>query len=752
MAAGDQFFPMPIGGTADTGTGVPGVDVEYAAAVVGAIVDKAGLFAIAIPVSDSAVVMGATVRNPLAIAAAYEPIEIYMAFDEGVCASAANIIVTDPSGAVVPRQWRPAKHPLTNTNQSLWPDGSIRAGSVLVMGSLEASGTATYRVSLGAPQTPGAQNVIYGAESATIEYFQTPFVRTRFPQDKAWLPTSFRDPSRSFAEYASLLNRLYVRYTHEGVNKFSYTVADVTSVSRQLIDSDAHGYGVVYQEWEASFAWAVEPTTTVKVRCRHWANNRVTWDVRADVGVATGSGDNGMSVYATYNDASSPVVTHNLDGGYYSFAFGDGRKFLIGFSTNQTESPAYILTGETPLYDNASNILRFGFAKNPHVIPAGSYFSWSGYFSFEFDSVANEAARCNNPVIARATANDVESLKAGLRSGLATMASAWIPVEAADTANYAYAGSQALARIALAKYRKQRPPLAEALALFRKWCAIKSIDPLDSATYHTAWDSANVGFEFIGPNTGCIGTLRREYLAAGDTVNAALMTTYLHELADFIVAAEVTSGGSGQMKIRGSSTDNYNAEATAMGMLCESLAITADATRQATLDRIAARFVNSYQVGNKTSYTYQASGVRQVIQYMRAAYHFYNVYAAIRAHRTYPCLPSQIDYRQFSMQYVTPLAIADENKWNKQQTRRGLPSNLSSAAYVVCMGGTPDAGDWQHAYDLIRHLTEKIPGPTVVDKTIDGYLEAFDGTLSAAWGGSDAPSSAWHLLYELSVD
>ncbi len=755
------LFPSVIawnvldGGTnAQDGNNYPGPALQdYAAAVVGAAADTAGLFAIAVPVPDSVRAMTAAVRNPLSSACTNEPIEIRVAFDQGVCASPANIIVYDPSGNITPHQWEPAKHPLTNTPQALWPDGTVRAGSVWVLGSIGASATVAYSVRVGATQTAGAQNVTYGSESATIEYFQTTYLRTRFPQDRAWIPKSFKDPSRSLAEFNSASNGLYCRYTHEGVNKFSYTAADVTSVSRQLIDSDAFGYGVVYQEFEASFAWAVETTTTVKARFRQWANNRVTWSVRYDVSVVTGSGDNGLSVYGAFSDSTTPTATYSLDNGYYSLAYADTRRLLIGMSGFQSESAAYQITGETNLYSCASNELRIGFAKNPHTLPAGSYYSWSGYFSVEYDAVADEALRCNNPIIVRATSNDVETLKAGMRAGLATMAYAWIPVEAADTTDYAYAGSQALARIALAKYRKQRPPLAEALALFQKWCTIKSIDPTDSATYHTAWDSADVGFEFIGPNTGVISKLRAEYIAAGDTVNTALMTTYLHELADFIVAAEVTSGGSGKMKIRGTGADNFNAEATAMGMLCDSLAIAADATRQATLDRIVARFVQSYQLGNKTAYTFQSGGsLRAVVQFMRAAYHFYNVYAAIRADHTYPCLSSEIDYRQFALQYVTPLVIADEARWNKQYTRRGLPSNLSSAAYAVCMGGTPDAGDWQHAYDLIRHLTEKIPGPTVVDKTIDGWLAAFDGTISAAWGGSDAPSSAWHLLYELSVE
>jgi len=206
------------------------------------------------------------------------------------------------------------------------------------------------------------------------------------------------------------------------------------------------------------------------------------------------------------------------------------------------------------------------------------------------------------------------------------------------------------------------------------------------------------------------------------------------------------------MLLKGSDIDNYNARATAMQFLASSLSIASDATRLSTLTRMAGAWVSAYTYGHKLPYSPDLGGdLNMVVKFMRAAYHGYNILQAAKSERYYPSLPSKIDYRSFALEYISPLTVADEWKYNKQQTRRGLPSNLAAFCYPLIIGQTPTGGDWQLVADIVQHMVGKLSGGRILEKEIDGHIGGFDGTLSAAWGGSDAPSALWNLLYELAA-
>jgi len=700
-----------------------------------------------------------SVRNPLPITSLNEPVEIRVSFQPGECHDPAYLRVLAASGTEVPCQWEYAVDPATwEEVDKFWPDGSVRRGSLWILSDLGPSEVKTYSIVIAGGSASYPQDVTYTAESATLWVLQSPQLMSRMADSTAWLPKILRDPSRSNANYNSISNGLFHRMTVAGVNKFSHTAADVTALSSSQIGTSNPGYGVVFQEIEGQFSWAAATGVTVKTRVRQFANNLVRYISRIEVSAQVASGNHGMRIYQEIINSTAPTATYNTTNGWAGYAYPSGASLCTGISAAQFESDALRLTDHTPLQNFEGNYVSVGWSKNPVTIPVGAYFTFAGFYSAGYDTLENAGLRGHNPIIARANSAARSDILRSIRYSSRRLIESWTAIGLSDPAK-TYWGSVALGWMVMAEDDGREAPMRDALALFLKWCAEYNITPTSATSWHDKWNhsTSQLGLEYMGPNSGCLPIIREKALELGLTTTAATVTSYIHAMADFAVQMEVTSGGSGQVKLRYSDADNYNAEATAMLFLCRSLAIEANATRQATLDRIAARFVVGYTttagIPNKMGYSYQTPGgaLRQSIQDMRASYHFYNLGVALHAHSIYPCLPSLPDARQFALEYSNGRQL-DELKWSKQLERRGIVGNWIAAAYALAMSPGRTDGDLRAAADYLDYVSARTglqnPGAGIL---MDGYIYPDTDSGYGLWGGPESTSMHMHLLHAINI-
>lgn len=698
-----------------------------------------------------------SVRNPLAITSPSEPAQIRVSFQPGECRDPAYLRVYDAYRNEVPCQWEYEIDPATwEEVDKFWPDGSVRRGSLLILRDLSPSEVATLSVVVGDRPASYSQGVTFTAESATLWVLQSPQLMSRMADSTAWMPKILRDPSRSNANYNSISNGLFHRFTLAGVNKFSHTAADVTNLSVRRVGADNPGYGVVYQEIEGSFSWAAATGVTVKTRVRHYANNLVRYISRIEVSSQVASGNHGMRIYHEIINSTAPTATYNTTNGWAGYAYPSGATLCTGITAAQFESDALRLTDHTPLQNFEGNYVSVGWSKNPVTIPVGAYFTFAGFYSAGYDTLENAGLRGHNPVIARANSAPRSDILRSIRYSSRRLIESWTAIGLSDPAK-SYWGSVALGWVVMAEDDGREAPVRDALALFQKWCTEYNITPSNATTWHDKWNhsTSQLGLEYMGPNSGCLPIIREKALELGLTTTAATVTSYIHAMADFAVQMEVTSGGSGQVKLRYSDADNFNAEATAMLFLCRSLALTADATRLATLGRIAARFAAGYTttagIPNKMGYSYQTPGgaLRQSVQDMRAAYHFYNLGVALHAHSIYPCLPSLPDARQFALEYSNGRQL-DERKWSKQLERRGIVGNWIAAAYTLAMSPGRTDGDLRAAADYLDYVSARTglqnPGAGIL---MDGYIYPDTDSGYGLWGGPESASMHMHLLHAI---
>lgn len=697
-----------------------------------------------------------SVRNPLAITSPDEPVELRVNFQPGECHNPANLRVYDASGTEVPCQWAFAVDPVDwEPVDCYWPDGSVRRGSLHICADLGPSETREYSVVVSSTPASHTERVALTEPSGTEKRTSSAGLTTRYDQSNAFIPRFLYDPSRSNAPLNSSGAGLYHRYT-VGSN-FSYTDADTVDKAFTHVSAGSPGNGVVFQEVESSFAWADAPDVVVRTRFRHYANGLVRWLSRVTVGAEQASGSHGMSAYHIITNSSAPAATSNATNGWVSYVYANGASLITAHTISQMESEAFQLTSYTPQTDFATpNTTRLGWSlASAGVLPAGSIFTFAGFFGTFSGSATDAGFRGHNPVIARANRMSRAEIVRSMRYSIRKLINAWAPYGINDP-DKSYWGSVALAWLVVAESEGRSLQIRASLDLFERWAVQVGIDPADSASWHDEWNasSGSTGLEFIGPNTGCLPVIRRMALEQGMTSTAARVTTYIHAMADFIVAAEVTSGGSGQMRLSYSEGDNFNAEATAMRILCTSLAIEADATRQATLDAIVARFVTGYTTGgipSKTGYSYMAPGgtLRQSVLYMRAIYHFYNIGVVLHAHRIYPCLPSLPEVRQFAMEYSNGLQF-DELTYQKQLDRRGGGSIWSCVASVMALDPNRTDGDLRAAADLLDYAAGRAElQQQGSDILMDGYIHPTGLDAYSKWGGAETASMHLHLLDEI---
>lgn len=673
------------------------------------------------------IILRAVINNPLTLAYTDEPVGIRVRFNRGEVPTADYLRVRNNAGTAISFQWDPSVNPLNDTSRGAWRDGSLREGTIWVnVPSLAPLAEIVYTVEIhsAALSQSFTQLVTYTQVGAvTDERFDTARIQVDFNSGKQWMPARYRDKNASSDNLFNGTQGCFSQYqTTSGTTRNSYTSADVASNVRARRGTTNFGYGVCFQEIEISWTWNPETTVAVRERFRIWANGSLT---RETYHYTTGSvASTAKRMSANVQPENTGMTGTNDAARVYKEFVWSTKRMIAGARTITFQYPALTTETHSTAIDGTTNNNQIYWGwQGTTTLPSGAFWYILSFYDLAYAAGdgLNQWTRRMNPLYTWATRYSVESLRNQFTSYARDLIADWIPLSAADATD-AYTGAEGLAQLTLAAL-DGTDATAAALANYQEWAATRSITPATAASYDTAWDGG-LGWEFIGKNIEVLPWLRYAFLANGDTTNAALVATYIHAAADGTVMMEITSGGGGQMKLDGGGTDNFNAEASALSALAASLEIEANATRQACYERIAARYVTGYFAQTKMPYNVATAGQpSDVIKAARSTYYSYQGFHQWLAHAMKPLPARPQSMRQYVYEYTTPSGIADEWRYQLQQTRRGLPNTMMYPMLALALDRGHES-DWQWIAAEMEYLhLKRRPG-----RWIQNQLESLTGT------------------------
>lgn len=667
----------------------------------------------------------ATLVNPLSdVAYASAPAGIAVQFDQGEAPTADYLTVYDGSGNEVPFQWEGATHPRTEADVSTWGDGSLKAGTIWVMvPSLDAGGSATYRlVFSGAAQNHAySETVAHTVVSGTVERFDTTSQRYSFESGQCWMLRRIYDQGLSGEDYFTGQNGLNVRYDVSGVGEFSSTAADVTLTSKGERNSGAFGAGVVFREWETLWNWNAETNLNSGVRYRVWANGKCDAEHYAYTTGPLASNSHRMQVQCLFQTTNTPVATADIPNGYTSVQWSTPaeKRILFGARVQQVQSEVTTTESYTTAVSFATQP-TFGWGPQTTSAASGAYFTQSVFLSPRYTSgdAANENLRLRNRLQTRFTRKTAASLNGDLRS-LALQLMQMFDTYYADAGDTSWLGCHAAVKVVLGR-ETGADNYSAASTLWSSWLSAVGADGSASG-YTTLWNGST-GIEYIGRNGHALHELYDE--AVRTSRDPSSWATLIHNLADFFVAAESSSGANGSVKLSGSGADNWNAEASALCHLGKSLSITADSTRQATFDRIWSRFSGNFEARNLQAYSISAGGSTLNLSIIQPTSHYF-AFQQSEALSAYEKLPGSmsgyaLQPRALIMNAITPAGQVKERTTQFNPDRRGAPSTQIMMAAALATAQNANASDLEAAASLLRHLISQTSG-AIFPSPVDGW-------------------------------
>jgi len=689
--------------------------------------------------------MEGIVKNPLSYAyQANHPVNLSAEFEMGRVPSADYLTLTVQGGTGNrPFQWEGATDPWTEVDVSKWLDGSLRAGNIwfLLPASLEAGGSR--RVTLQINDVPQGQvftpNVVYEVVTAgSVERFTAgnpALQKYDFEAAQGWNNRRIRD--QSFPEdYFESSNGVFAQTATAGVIKNSFTVSDITLVSKGERDTSKLGFGggVVFRDWETVWTWAAEPNQQSRVRYRVWADGTVNVQQQGATTAALASNSRRLLLGVMHQTINSPVVTADAENAFYTISYSGTypKRIMVGLIASLTQYEA-MPQGSATTSVAQGTTSTYGWTATTGA-PSGAYWTQEIFISPRYPNGAGTGAetgewlRRRNPLAARLSRKSLKELKgdfARLAVAWAAKYDEWYPQQA-DTQ---WLGCQAVAKLFYGKAAGV-DVFDQAVALWEQWLAARGGPGLDgtAAKYLAMWnDPSGIGLEYIGRNAMALGWLYDEAARTGR--DTARWTTLIHNIADFIVQAEIVSGGAGKVGLYGpngaiaSQGDNWNAEATAIGHLARSLALAPDATRFATLGRIWARFQTGYEAANFMAYKATDLGARKATLTEPTFHYFcFGLFEVLAAMKHYPAgfTALGMDPRVFIYKNVTVLGQMRDKTNQYLPERRGVFGSWLYAAATLAM--LPDAtiSDMEQAISLLRHVGRRAKPLGFAESPVDG--------------------------------
>lgn len=648
----------------------------------------------------------AIINNPLTIPYTNEAVGIRVRFPRGLVPTADYFRVQNDSGSFIPFQWEPSTEPINGTFRGLWPDNTLREGTIWVMvPSLTALQEITYNVLIYATaQGQSFTQAVTYSVSGSDDRFDTARIQIDFMSSKQYQPGRYRDKNAASENLFNGVQGGFAQYqVSSGVTRSSFTPTDVASNTRTRLGTSNFGNGVVYQELQIDWTWNPETTVACRERYRVWANGSVTRETyHYTTGVIASAAKRMVANIQTEN--TGMTGTYDPDRCYKEFVWSN-KQMINGVRTVSFQYPAATTEVHASNFDGTTNNNQqiWGW-QGTTSMPNGAFFYQLSFFDLAYAAGdgLNQWTRRFNPIYTTATPFQIGQLREQMMSMAIDIIDDWVPLAAADATN-AYSGTEVLCRLTQDAVRgtNQR---AACLAEIQAWGVSRGITLTSAASYVTAWNGG-LGWEFIGKVSEAYPWLRKAFRSAGDTANANTVETYIHALADAVVTMEVSSGGGGQMKLDGPGADNYNAETSAMMSLANSLELVSNATRLATFNRIANRYSSGYFGQCKIGYSADIPGTpSQNINAARSIYYTYSGFEQWLTSKTYPLPAPPQHMRQYTYEFISASSIELAWQYQYQQTRRGFPG--TAMASMFCFGYGHES-DWQWIVNAMEYFYSK---------------------------------------------
>lgn len=658
----------------------------------------------------------AVVSNPLPdVPYVNEPVGIRVSFFQGECPTALFLKVRNPAGVAVDFQYEPAAHSLTEGSMATWPDGSLRFGTLwVVVPSLAGGEQQVWFVELysSAQAYSPTQLVTYTVTDASNELFQTARVSLNFRDTSAWMPQSLIDRATSQEMLATATGlTMRIRVTVAGGEKLSSTSAHIGSLAKTRVGSANTGYGVAFQEFESSWTWADTPWNT-RVRTRLWANGRVTMQAYTVATNSAASEQKYLIFNISANNTSIVTNTGDNEKGRKLWEYAGGR-FFCGFRYLTADYEVKTTETHSTNWSTAVAANRmFGGWIGTTTIPAGAYWLQSCFMAFyNANDVEGEWQRGMNPLITVAGRWSIQECRTYMIGFASKYIGAWLPIST-DTDKKGLEGGL---RIVKGDIDGVGYNASDALTLFSQYTAGAGVaTPTSAASWTAAW-TAGQGMNFIAKNGESLPIIYRRAIAQGDTASATTAMQIMIALAEFVVAAEVTSGGGGQMKLdNATGEDNYNAEASAMSLLAQVMKeIGPRSSWTQCYDRLAARYISgNFAGGTRRCYQLQVPGSlpHECIKAPQSTYDAYQDHEFARAHVLRPINGGRVpDMRQYMYEITNAAWQPEDRLYQSQVKRRGLSNTLLHWAVPAALNG--NISDWnalaQIALACMRHVRLK---------------------------------------------
>lgn len=668
--------------------------------------------------------MYADIRNPHAtLALTSYPVRIAIGFGQGEVFSPDQLRLRDAAGAIVPWQWEGGEHPRTGASLEFWPDGSLRCGDIWFNLTAAAGVKSRYLIEKH-PVPLGqsfSQNVVYSAVSGTVDQLQTTGITARFESGQAWNLRRYQDRANSDQDLFSGSLGVYTKVQlASGVVKSSTNSADVTLVSHGVIGASSFGNGVVFQRYETNYTFTDGTGIANRVRYRMFADGSIRVEDKklfpADLAQASRWNVLQLAASGTGVTAATDTAKWNMT---FEYAGGNGTsKFLFGAYAMQREHP--VDDGRTVSYLPAalaetSTLARVGWASNVSILAGLEQRNVGFLCKYSAGDAANEHVRRFNRIAAIAAQPRPETDLAALRR----LTVAWAKTSQPTMTVEGWGGVSALTTLFLTQDANA------ALAEYQAFSASKGANPALSSDYLAMWRGTIVtqGYEYQGRNTQVLWWLREAFRKSGDTARQTLVESYIHAYADFCVKAESISGGdptgvaagNGQLWLsEGAPFYAWNAGTSALAGLAASLAITANAGRQAVFDRIASTFSSNRFAGPIWTYGSATNPITEPTTH----YSGYQLFELGRAFKLRPVmtLPAG-DMCNYLVQSLVPEGIANEWLSNLRYRQGSWATHVYAASCCALLNN-----DYSTAYEYARHIQQATLGNVAASNLdMDGW-------------------------------
>lgn len=673
------------------------------------------------PVRNNYKFFNAMVSNPLSdIAYTNEPIGIYASFDRGECLGEDYITILDPSGTSIPFQWENATDPRTKQDIGTYSDNSLKFGTIWILADLSAGEEKIYTIRINdtAQSHVFPDAVTYTVVSGTREEFASNSIAIAFESAVGWT-------IRRILANGTDLNAS-VATARLGITDNNYADSDTSTLaSLNFISKNNAGNGVIFREWQSIFTMVYNSNIKVTFTARMWANGNVDAEFFTETTTDLSAGVlNGVLSKVNWTPISGATNIQD-DNSFYAGQETAANQILVGVRDWQFLSESGDPNGYPTFTANqGSGALVYAGWKNttPTTRTAnnGAYWSTRYYISPQYGqgNAVSESLRRMNRIYTRMAKDHIENLKRKLTLLSRNLVE---PMRDWDAANCTdFLGLQGLESLGLMYYQGKSDDVLVTDARTKLNTALNTYYSGGTRTgIYNAW-AGDRGWEFFGRDFTVVPYLRDIYNETGDSTNKQQMIDIIHNLADATIDIEIASGGSGQIKLRGSGTDNLNAEGAAMVALAESLSIIENTDRRNCYNRIKSRFLSAVEFRNRTPYAKTSSGIDLSVKNPTSHYHSFNFYEVFKANDLQPFGSTLPSVRQYIMEASTPAGQIREIETQYNPGRRGLAlTNLYMAALLAWWGG--NISDLEHACQLVSHVLSRTLPSGHHEHPLDGW-------------------------------